>query len=119
MKIKIDENLPAIIAEYLNTLGHDADTVYSEGLVGCTDAALWENCKKNHQFLITQDLDFSDKRKFLPGTHEGILILRFKEPGRIAVKQKLLALFSNQDISEWKSCFVVITEKKIRVTRQQ
>ncbi len=117
MKIKIDENLPASLALYFNNCGHDADTVYSEGLIGCKDTVLWENCKKNRQFLITQDLDFSDRRKFLPGTHEGILIVRFKDPGRIAVKRKLLAIFESQNISEWESCFVVITETKIRITR--
>jgi hypothetical protein len=32
MKFKLDENLPYELAEDLTRLGHEADTVFSEGL---------------------------------------------------------------------------------------
>ncbi len=32
MRFKVDENLPAEVAEALRALGHDADTVEEEGL---------------------------------------------------------------------------------------
>lgn len=34
MKIKLDENIPLAVAELLRSLGHDVDTVVSEGLTG-------------------------------------------------------------------------------------
>ncbi len=34
------------------------------------------------RFLITQDLDFSDMRRYGPGTHAGLLLVRIGQPGR-------------------------------------
>ncbi|MBC8185890.1 DUF5615 family PIN-like protein [candidate division KSB1 bacterium] len=78
MKIKLDENLPVSIAHNLSQLGHDADTVHSEGYAGSKDDIVREIAQKNQRFLITQDWDFSDIRKFVPGTHFGILLVRLR-----------------------------------------
>jgi len=37
MKIKLDENLPAALAQALRGFGHDTDTVPEEGLAGFVD----------------------------------------------------------------------------------
>jgi predicted nuclease of predicted toxin-antitoxin system len=76
MRIKLDENLPVRLAGVLVSLGHDADTVSAEGLSGRADSAVWAATQTAGRFLITQDLDFSDMRRFQPGTHGGILVVR-------------------------------------------
>lgn len=38
MKFKLDENLPAELADDLASFGHDADTVDGKGLKGASDA---------------------------------------------------------------------------------
>ena len=43
MKIKLDENLPARLATALRQLGHEVDTVPSEGLAGQEDATIWKD----------------------------------------------------------------------------
>lgn len=40
MKFKIDGNLPSELAADLRDLGHEADTVFDEGLVGAKDPVL-------------------------------------------------------------------------------
>jgi hypothetical protein len=40
MKFKVDENLPAEIAVDLRGSGHDADTVFDQGLVGSPDTVI-------------------------------------------------------------------------------
>jgi predicted nuclease of predicted toxin-antitoxin system len=40
MKIKLDENLPNSVAGMLESLGHDTDTVYDEGLIGAIDSVV-------------------------------------------------------------------------------
>jgi predicted nuclease of predicted toxin-antitoxin system len=72
MKIKLDENLPDGLAVVLNDLGHDTQTVRDEDLTGREDFVLWGVVQREGRFLITQDLDFSDARKFSLGTHFGI-----------------------------------------------
>ena len=78
MKIKLDENIPFSIVEDLIELGHDTDSVFEENMCGATDDALWEEVQNNERFFITQDMDFSDLAKFLPGSHFGIMLVRLK-----------------------------------------
>jgi predicted nuclease of predicted toxin-antitoxin system len=82
MKIKLDENLPAEIADLLASLSHDVHTVPGELLTGSPDALVFHRASSEGRFLLTQDLDFSDIRKFKPGTHAGIALIRLREPSR-------------------------------------
>ena len=40
--IKVDEDLPAEVADLLRTAGHDVRTVMQEGLTGTLDEKLWK-----------------------------------------------------------------------------
>jgi len=81
MKVKLDENIPVRLADALSLLGHDVDSVESEGLTGRPDADIWGASQLDGRLLITQDMDFSDVRRFKPGTHHGLLLVRLREPG--------------------------------------
>lgn len=115
MNIKLDENLPLRLAAVLAALGHDVDTVPQEGLSGQNDESVWEAAQKAGRFLITQDLDFSDIRRFLPGTHHGILLLRLRDPGLNALLAKTESLFRTEHVESWEGCVVIATERKLRV----
>ena len=117
MKLKLDENLPFRLVDELSNLGHDVDTVPNEGLEGRLDSFIWQAAQESNRFLITQDLDFSDIRRFRPGTHYGIMVVRLREPGRNALFQRIQQVFQTEDVESWKSCFIVISERKIRVRR--
>lgn len=115
MKIKLDENLPKRLVEALARFGHDVDTVQMEGLIGARDDHVWQAAMDANRFFITQDLDFSDMRRFAPGTHPGLLLVRLHEPGAIALAEKLTAVFANEPVEKWLGCFVVLTDHKVRV----
>lgn len=66
MKIKLDENLPAQLADNLRALGHDVQTVPEEGLAGHLDADVWSAAQNEQRFLLTQDLDFSNVTSLCP-----------------------------------------------------
>lgn len=116
MKV-IDENLPARLIEALQGLGHDADSVPSERLAGHDDADVWAAAQDAGRFFITQDLDFSDERRYMPGTHHGLLLVRLARPGRAALFDRILDLFSSERVEEWARCLVVATDQKVRVKR--
>ena len=101
----------------LAALGNDVDTVEGEGLCGEDDPVIWDAAQESSRFLITQDLDFSDLRRFQPGTHAGILLLRLAQPGRAALLEKIRTIFETENTESWKQCFVVATERKIRVLK--
>jgi predicted nuclease of predicted toxin-antitoxin system len=117
MKIKLDENLPARLAALLKNLGHDVHTLSDERLLGRADAEIWEATQKESRFLVTQDLDFSDLRQFAPGSHHGILLVRLHSPNRRDLIERVRELFRNENVGEWAGCFVVATERKIRVLK--
>ena len=115
MRIKIDENMPARLSDVLIKLGHDVETVPEEGLAGTVDDIVWQASQEERRFLITQDLDFSDIRKFAPGTHYGLLLVRLRDPNRAALINKVESIFRSESVSEWGRCLVIATERKVRV----
>jgi predicted nuclease of predicted toxin-antitoxin system len=115
MKIKLDENLPATLAAVLAAAGHDVDTVPQEGLEGQSDPEVWRQAQRTGRFFVTQDLDFSDIRRFKPGTHARVLLVRLAKPGRLALTRCVQRAFSFGAPETWAECFVVVTESKIRV----
>jgi predicted nuclease of predicted toxin-antitoxin system len=117
MKIKLDENLRLRLAILLKDLGHDAHTLHDESLIGRADSVIWAAAQKESRFLITQDLDFSDLRQFAPGSHHGILLVRLRSPNRRNLIERIGELFQKENVGEWVGCFVVATERKIRVLR--
>jgi len=115
MNIKLDENIPYGLVNILADMGHIVDTVPDEGLIGADDSKVWASSRKHERFFITQDLDFSDMRRFKPGPHPGILLVRLKNPGSFALTERIRNVFIHEKIEDWRGCFVVITENKIRV----
>ena len=117
MKIKLDENLPVQSANLLNDLGHEVHTLHHEGLAGRPDGVVWQAAQKEARFLITQDMDFSDLRKFAPGTHHGILLIRLRSPSRKELVARIEDIFRTESVADWRGCFIVATERKLRVLK--
>ena len=117
MNVKLDENLPESLLVELRKLGHDVDNDRQEGLLGRPDPDVWQAAQNTQRFLITQDLDFSDIRQYAPGTHHGLLLIRLRLPGRIALIRRIIAVFSREPIESWDRCFVLVTDLKVRVHR--
>lgn len=117
MNIKLDENLPARLVAALRALGHEIDTVYAERLNGQIDSTVWNATQAAQRFFITQDLDFSDIRRYAPGTHAGLLLVRLARPSREALFERMVTVFRTENVEDWRGCLVVVTDRKIRVRR--
>ena len=117
MRIKLDENLPTRLVLVLTTLGHDVDTVPSERIAGKNDDVVWLAAQSGQRFLVTQDLDFSDIRRYAPGTHHGLLLVRLPQPGRMALFERISTLFEVEDVESWGGCLVTATPHKVRIRR--
>ena len=115
MRLKLDENVSAKLVEVLRSKGHDTDTVTDEGLTGRPDSDVWAAAQADARFLVTQDLDFSDTRRFTPGSHAGVLLVRLREPGANALLQAVTSIADQ--IDGWAGCFVVLSDRKLRIRR--
>ncbi len=109
IKFKLDECLPVEIKEILENAGYAADTVIDEGLNGSPDEVIWTIVQQEGLFLFTADLDFSDTRRFVPGTHPGILLLRLNKEGKGHMLAYMKKLISENNLYDWAGCFVVAT----------
>jgi predicted nuclease of predicted toxin-antitoxin system len=119
MRFKIDENLPQDLVGALRALGHDAESVFDEGLSGVADPEVWDAAQREQRFLITQDVRFADARMFTPGAHHGMMLVRLKRPGLRALLEKIAAVIAEEDVQSWPGCFVVLTDGKLRVRRKR
>lgn len=119
MRIKLDENLPEGLVAALAELGHDVDTTIREALAGRDDGVVWRAAQAADRFFITQALDFSDIRRYTPGTHRGLLLVRLRFPGRTALFDRVQSLFRTEDVSDWAGCLIVASDRKLRVRRPE
>ena len=76
MRFKVDQNLPVEVAESLRGAGHDAVTVYDQGLAGTPDPRLAEIIKAEGRALVTLDLGLGDIRSYPPAEDPGLIVLR-------------------------------------------
>lgn len=117
MQIKLDENMSIAHAEFLRQAGYDCDRVTDEGFSGADDEIVWQQACAEGRFFITLDLDFSDVRRFPPGTHPGILLLRPGSRSRQSVLNVLSRVVSEQPLETLQGCLVVADEMQTRIRR--
>jgi predicted nuclease of predicted toxin-antitoxin system len=117
MLVKLDENLSITHAEFLRDEGYDCDRVTDEGLSGEDDEIVWQQACAEGRFFITLDLDFSDVRRFPPGTHPGILLLRSRNGSRQAVLDVLSRVVREYPLATLQGCLVVADETQTRIRR--
>ena len=117
MEIKLDENLPEVLVEVLLSLGQNATTCAMEELEGAKDSGIAERVFEEGKILATFDLDFSDLRKYPPGSHPGIIVLRLRSQdiqSCVTAFQKLFLQISEEDITQ---NLVIVEETRVRIRR--
>jgi predicted nuclease of predicted toxin-antitoxin system len=117
VKVKLDENLGQSHAELVRAAGHVAARVTEQGLSGAKDPAVWRHVCDTGRFFITLDLDFSDVRRFVPGTHPGILLIRARGKGRGAVARVLRRVLAEHGLDPLVGCLAVADESRTRIRR--
>ena len=117
MRVKLDENLGRSHVLLLLEFGHEADRVHDQGLSGATDAVVWERVCAEKRFFITLDLDFADVRKYSPGAHPGILLLRTRNRSRSTVLNVLRRVLDEQALDKLIACLSVADETNTRIRR--
>ena len=85
MKFKLDENLPRELADDLTNLGHEADTVFSEGLAGAEDAKVVQAAQTSGRILMTLDKGIASLLQYPIHEHGGTVLFRPDESGRRSV----------------------------------
>lgn len=117
MRVKVDEDLPSAAVRLLRARGYNAEGVVDEGMGGWKDPAVWQAIQAEQRFLITADKGFGDIRRYPPGTHPGILLLRPDEDGIRPVVELLDYLLTAYNLSKLSATVTVVTPRGIRIRR--
>lgn len=115
--VKLDENLARAHVDRLRQAGYDADRVHDEGLSGAADERVWERVCAEGRLFITLDLDFSDVRRYQPGTHPGILLIRARSRSATAVTEVLARVISERSLDDLSGCLAVADDSFTRIRR--
>jgi predicted nuclease of predicted toxin-antitoxin system len=87
-----------------------------KGLAGHSDEDVRSAAMREGRILLTQDMDFGDVRN-ASLNHPGIVLLRIHSPERNALFNRTLEVFDHEDVRDWAGCFVVVTDRKVRIRR--
>jgi len=117
MQLKLDENLGLASVRALQQFGYDCERVTDEGLSGATDQRVWEKAQAERRLFITLDLDFADIRRFPPGTHAGLLVLRPDRNSSQAVLDILLHVVERYSLESFSGCLGIADQQQTRIRR--
>jgi predicted nuclease of predicted toxin-antitoxin system len=115
--VKLDENLGRSHVELLHQAGYVVDRVTDQGLTGAQDPVVWQHVVTAGRFFLTLDLDFADVRRFPPGSHPGLLLLRPRTNSRDAVTEILTRVLQEHPLDSLRGCFVVADVSHTRIRR--
>ncbi len=118
LRIKLDESLSNSIAKILLARGYSVATVIEQGWGGYTDLILWPLIAKEGMFFITTDKEFGDIHKYPPGTHPGILLLRWDKESLSAYRHVLELVLEKHALTNLVGTVTVASLKGIRIRRK-
>jgi len=107
MKILVDENIPLMTVRELHEQGFDVIDIRGTEDQGITDEVLWQKAQETKCLLVTTDKGFSTHRE---EPHQGILIIRFKQPTRFRIHQSVMQALKKYSEREWPGLMVVMRD---------
>lgn len=115
MRLKVDENLPAQLADLLKSHGHDVATVVQQGLGGAEDREVLGAAREEDRILLTLDTDFGNILDYPVGTHAGIVVFRLQDQRWPALEEPARRLLRAGVLERLKGGLAVVDESKIRM----
>jgi hypothetical protein len=119
MRFKLDENLPHELADDIVRLGHEADTVHGEGLIGAEDAVVVQAARASVRILMTLDKGIASLLQYPVYEHGGVIRFRPDVSGRRAVLSFVRERLENLMGMELAGRLTVVGPTRIRVRKRE
>ncbi len=116
MRFLVDECAGPMVAKWLVAQGHEIFSVYDLAR-GMKDDSIIQKAFDENWILLTADKDFGEQVFRERKPHHGIILLRLENERakiKIDVLRKLLASYAALLPEQ----FVVVTEKKVRISKR-
>ncbi len=108
MKFLLDQDVYAVTARFLISLGHDVVLVSGIGMSEAEDEDLLKVAQEQERIFVTRDRDFGHL-VFVKGLGAGVLYLRILPSSKDAVHAELERVLKAYKEDELRKAFVVIT----------
>lgn len=117
MKFFADECIYRNTAEALRKWGHDVVTAQEANFAGRPDDELLVYAVQHGRTMITNDLDFSNIRRYVPKSHYGILVLKIRPAVLGRVHALLQQFLDNTSQDALRGTLVILDRNKYRIRR--
>ena len=117
MRFKVDESLHVEVADLLRGQGHDALTVFDQGLRGRGDHDIADMCRSENRVLLSLDLDFSNILMYPPENYPGLIVLRLRKKSRAAVRRVATRVTDHLNKEPLAGRLWIVDEHRIRIHR--
>lgn len=118
MRIKLDENLPNELLTDLRAAGHDAESVFTEGLSGSLDGAVMQAAQSEQRAVFTLDKGIGNIRLYPPEHYSGIILFRCatRERGAVLnfIRQRLDTILQREVAGD----LLVVSSQRVRSWRE-
>jgi hypothetical protein len=88
-----------------------------QGWQGTPDNILWSLIQNERRWLITADKGFADLRKYPPGSHCGVILLRVSEESRRFYMELAALTLDRVDLDRLGGAVLVATGRSVRIRR--
>ncbi len=121
VKILLDQNIPALIEEWLQKIIGKAAIVTSTRTLGfqeISDEEIFSFCQKKQMIIITYDEDFQNPLmlKNIPGY--GVVRLNIYPTGYRQTQDAIERLLKHYPVKSWEKASIVIDKHKIRYQKK-
>lgn len=115
LRVKVDEDLPEEVAAIFAEAGYAVATVRHQGWGGLLDEELWARIHAEGCWLVTADKEFGDVRKYGPGSHAGVILIRADSESRRSYLELARMAVRSFRLEDFPGCLIVVTPRGIRI----
>lgn len=116
MRFLLDQDVYAVTARHLASLGHDVVLAAQIGMSQATDSELLHLAHEQRRILVTRDRDFGSL-VFVEGLGAGVIYLRILASTQSVVHTELERVLETYSQEELMSAFVVVEPGRHRFRR--
>jgi len=112
-----DENISKSLVKVLREKSHDIKDIKEEKLFGTPDREIVNIAKAEDRIILTHDKDFSNILVFPLQSHNGIILIRYKDLSPRNVIEKFTPLLDSKIKNKLKKYLVIVTDSFIKTFR--
>jgi len=116
VRVFVDENIPKLTVDYLNSAGHDVLDLRKTPQEGLSDEKVWALVRRQKRLLITTDKGFLTRRH---DRHSGLLVILLRQPNSQKIHEKVVQAIQYFQKEEWLGMAVVMRDRVMTRWKQK